>query len=143
MIHAQMEKVLNLLTPQSFGSSATTSATVSVVGYNYATVILQLATGTNTDTTAQLSEGDTTSTFATATDLAMATAATDTTNTTLYGWHLDLRKRKKNLKIVYQPATGARVGSAIIILSRAEQAPGSTTAALSGTARGFSSYVVS
>ncbi len=106
-----------------------------MVGYNYAEVYLTLATSSNTDTTVQITEADV-STYATATDLTMATAATSTSVSTIYGFFLDLRKRKKNLKIVYQPATGARVGACIVRLSRAEQPP--TTAA----GRGVTNMVI-
>lgn len=136
MIHAQMSKLVSLIDPVSFGTSATTSATVSVVGYNYAEVYCVLATTTNTDTSITLTEGDTTSSFATASDLTMATASTSTSAATVYGWFLDLRKRKKNLKIAYQPATGARVGTVLVRLSRAEQPP--TTAA----GRGVTNMVI-
>lgn len=133
MIHAQNTKVVNLLTPQSFGTSSTVSATVSCVGYRYAEIFLTLATNSasNVDTTMTISEGDS-STFATHADFTMTTAAPDTSTIQIYKWNLDLRKRKKNLKITYQSVGAARLGAAMIILSRAEQAP--TTTALRGCA---------
>ena len=139
MIHAQNTKLVSLITPQSVATNGTATATVAVAGYNYAEVTLQLGTAaaSNVDVTVQLSEGDTTSSFATAADLAMTTAAPDTSNPQLYVWYLDLRKRKKNLKITYAPNTSvARLAAATIRLSRAEQAP--TTAA----GRGITAQVV-
>ncbi len=137
MIHAQNTKVVSLITPQSVATNATATATVSCVGFRYAEVVLHLATQTasNVDTTMTLTEGDS-STFVTNADLTMTTAAPDTSSAQVYKWFLDLRKRKKNLKITYTSVGAARVASAFVTLSRAEQAP--TTAAL----RGVSGQVV-
>lgn len=137
MIHAQNTKIVSLLTPQSVATNATASATVNCVGFEYAEVTLHLATQTaaNVDTTMTITEGDAT-TFATHADLVMTTVAPDTSNAQIYKWYLDLRKRKKNLKITYQPVGAARIASATCTLSRAEQAP--TTAA----GRGVTSQVV-
>lgn len=133
MIHAQNTKKVSLIVPQSVATNATATATVSGVGYDYAEIVLHLATQTasNVDTTMTITEGDGTS-FATHADLAMTTAAPDTSNPQIYVWYLDLRKRKKNLKITYTPAAAARVAAAVAHLSRGEQAP--TTAALRGVA---------
>jgi len=131
VIHAQNTKVVSLITPQSVATNATATATVSCVGYRYAEVILHLATQTasNVDTTMTITESDGT-TYVTNADLTMTTVAPDTSNAQVYKWFLDLRKRKKNLKITYTSVGAARVASAIVQLSRAEQAP--TTAALRG-----------
>lgn len=124
MIHAQNSKIVSLITPQSVATNATASATVAVAGWRYAEVVLHLATQTaaNVDTTMTVTEGDGTS-FATHADLAMTTVAPDTSNAQIYKWYLDLRKRKKNLKIAYTSVGTARIASATITLSRAEQAP--------------------
>jgi hypothetical protein len=137
MIHAQNTKVVSLITPQSVATNATATATVSCVGFDYAEVTLHLATQTaaNVDTTMTVTEGDS-STFATHADLAMTTVAPDTSSAQVYKWFLDLRKRKKNLKITYPPVGAARVAAADVRLSRAEQAP--TTAA----GRGVTAQVV-
>jgi len=131
MIHAQNTKVVSLITPASVATNATATATVSCVGFRYAEVTLHLATQTaaNVDTTMTITEGDGT-TFATHADLAMTTVAPDTSSAQVYKWFLDLRKRKKNLKITYTPVGAARVAGATVNLSRPEQAP--TTAALRG-----------
>jgi hypothetical protein len=131
MIHSQSTKVVSLITPGSVATNATASATVNCVGWRYASVTLHLATQTasNTDTLVRVTEGDVT-TYATHADLALTTAAPDTSNAQVYKWYLDLRKRKKNLKIEYTPSGAARIASATVELSRAEQAP--TTAALRG-----------
>ncbi len=133
MIHAQNTKVVSLITPVSVATNATSTATVSCVGFRYAEVTLHLGTQTasNVDTTMTVTEGDS-STFATHADLAMTTAAPDTSNAQIYKWFLDLRKRKKNLKITYTSVGAARLASAFVTLSRAEQPP--TTAAGRGVA---------
>lgn len=135
MIHAQSAKMVSLFKPQSVATNGTATGTVSCVGYRYAEVLLLLdtAAATNVDVTVQLSEGDTTSSFATAADLAMTTAAPDTSNQQIYSWFVDLRKRKKNLKITYAPNTStARLATCVVRLSRAEQTP--TSAAQHGLA---------
>jgi len=131
MIHAQNVKYVRLLNPQSVGTSATVSATVNCVGFRYAEVTLELGTQTasNVDTTMTVTESDGT-TYVTNSDLTMTTVAPDTSNGQTYTWYLDLRKRKKNLKITYEAVGAARLAAASARLSRAEQAP--TTAALRG-----------
>lgn len=128
MIHAQTTKIVSLITPVSVTTSATVSGSASCVGYRYAEITLHLGTQTaaNVDTTMSITEGDS-STFATHADFTMTTAAPDTSNAQIYKWFLDLRKRKKNLKIAYEPVGAARTAAATITLSRSEIGP--TTAA--------------
>lgn len=137
MIHAQNTKLVSLITPQSVATNGTATATVNCVGYDYAEIVLHLATQTasNVDTTMTVTEGDGTS-YATHADLAMTTAAPDTSSAQIYKWTLDLRKRKKNLKITYTSVGAARIASAHARLSRGEQAPTSTSG------RGLSGEVV-
>lgn len=138
MIQAQNSKIVNLITPQSVATNGTATATVSVAGYRYGVVTLHLSTAaaTSTDVTVTLTEGDGT-TFATASDLALTTAAPNTSNPQIYRWYLDLKKRKKNLKITYAPSTAAaRVAAATIELSRAEQPP------ITATGRGVDAQVI-
>src|SRR5262245_32947932 len=140
MIHAQMNKTVQLFLPASVATNGTASGTVNVQGWDEAQIILQLATASssNTDVLVRVSEGDTTSSFATAADTNMTTAAPNTSNGQNYIWYLDLRKRKKFLKIEYSPsASAARVAAGCVLLSRAEQPP--TTAA----GRGADAQVVS
>lgn len=135
MIHAQNTKTTILFNPQSVATNGTASGTVNCLGFDYAMLHLQLGTQTaaNTDVLLRISEGDSTSSFATSADFAMTTAAPDTSNGQSYQWLLDLRKRKKFLKIEYSPsASAARLASAVAILSRGEQAV--STAALRGVA---------
>ncbi len=139
MIHAQDQKHVALFAPQSVATNGTATGTVSVAGWDYAEIVLILSTAvaSNVDVTVQVSEGDTSTSFATATDMAMTTVAPQTSTPQIYKWMLDVRKRKKFLKVTYAPNTSvARVASAQCILSRGEQAP--TTAA----GRGLDAQVV-
>lgn len=131
MIHAQNTKIVNLITPASIATNATATGTVSVAGWDYAQILVHLATQTagSTDVALALTESDGTS-YTTNADYAMTTAAPDTSNAQVYGWLISTKTRKKNLKISYTPGVGARVASAVAILSRGELAP--TTAALRG-----------
>lgn len=137
MIHGQNTKIVSLITPQSVATNATATGTVSCAGFDYAEIVLHLATQTaaNVDTTMTLTEGDS-STFTTNSDLAMTTAAPNTSDAQVYKWFIDMRQRKKNLKITYTPVGAARICSAHAVLSRAEQAPTSTSG------RGLSGQVV-
>lgn len=137
MIHAQNKKRVALLKPQSVTSQTTVSATVNVVGWDYAEIVLHLdtAAASSTESTILVTESDDATTYTTSSDLTMTTVAPDTSNQQLYVWFLDLRKRKKFLKITYMP-TVAKLASATATLSRAEVAP--TTAA----GRGVTAQVV-
>jgi len=129
MIHAQNCKDAIVFEAQSVATNGTATGTVSCVGYDYAKVKLQLGTAaaSNVDVTMTLTESDGT-TYVTNSDLTMTTAAPNTSNGQLYCWYLDLRKRKKNLKVTYAPNTSvARLAACTIELSRAEQAPTSTS----------------
>lgn len=135
MIHAQSCKKVQLIKPQSVGSQTTVSATVSVVGYDYAEIDVWMDTGSSNVTTLQISEADV-STYATATELAMTTVAANTSTPDIYTWFLDLRKRKKNIKIEVMSSAAARLISASARLSRAEQPP------ITATNRGLVGQVI-
>ena len=124
MIHSMESKETVLFKPQSVGTSATATGTASVLGWDYGEVVIYLdtAAATSTDAVVQLSEGDGTA-FATALDLAMATVAPNTSTPEIYKWFLSLKTRKKNLKISYTPSGAARLGMAVLRLSRPEQSP--------------------
>lgn len=136
MIHAQNTKRVVLLNPQSVTSQTTVSATVNVVGWDYAEIVLQLdtAAASSTESTVLVTEGDDT-TYATHADLTMTTAAPNTSDGQFYVWYLDLRKRKKNLKITYMP-TVAKLAAAHAVLSRGEQAP------ITAAGRGLAGQVI-
>lgn len=124
MIHGQNTKFVSLLSPASVGTSATVSGTVDCVGWDYAQVFLHLATQTAGNTnTIELSEGDTTSSFATHADMAITTATPATNATQVYGWMLDLRKRKRYLKLTLTVPGTAQAAASSVLLSRGEAGP--------------------
>jgi hypothetical protein len=128
MIHSQNQKVVSLFKPQSVATNATASGTQSVTGWDYAEVVVHLdtAAATSTDATLEVSLGDGT-TFVTESSLAMTTAAPDTSNQQFYRWFIDLKARKKNIKLAYTPSGAARIASAHLRLSRGEVAPDSAS----------------
>lgn len=129
MIHAQNAKFTNLIRPGNISTVSTSSGTVDCLTYRYAELWLHLATQTaaNTDTLIRVSEGDTTSSFATHADLALTTVAPDTSSPQLYKWFLDLRKRKRYLKLEYTPGGAARAASAGVNTYRSEAIPDSAS----------------
>ena len=124
MIHAQNTKYVTVLAPQSVGTSATVSGTVDCVGWDYAQVYLHLATQTAGNTnTISLAEGDTTSSFTTHADMSITTATPSTSATQVYGWMLDLRKRKRYLRLTLTVPGTAQIAEASAILGRGEAGP--------------------
>jgi hypothetical protein len=134
MIHSQNTKYVSLIG----GSVGTTevTATFSRAGYEYATILwhLDTAAASQPPTTMALSEADgttyeTVATFVGGTGTDNFTIPTPNTSTRdLVVFHVDLRKRKKNLKVGLAN-TAARVSSVVAILSRANEAPDSATEA--------------
>jgi hypothetical protein len=128
VIHGQNTKFVSLLSPASVGTSATVSGTVDCVGWDYAQVFLHLATQTAGNTnTISLAEGDTTSGYTTHADMSMTTATPSTSATQVYGWMLDLRKRKRYLKLTLTVPGTAQAAAATVLLSRGEVGPDSAT----------------
>ncbi len=138
MISAQASKEVMLFLPQSVATNGTATGTVSLAGWDYAEVLLQLSTAvaSNVDVVVTLTEGDV-STYATHADLAMTTVAPNTSAGSMYKWFVDCRPRKKNLKITYTPnGNVARVAAATCRLTRGIKAP------VSATEHGVSGQVV-
>lgn len=138
MIHQQNTKFVSLLSPASVGTSATVSGTVDCVGWDHAQVFLHLTTQTAGNTnTIVLDEGDTTSAFTTNADLTVTTVTPATNATQVYGWMLDLRKRKRFLRLTLTVPGTAQAAEACAILGRGEVAP------LTATLRGLTAQKVS
>ena len=104
-----------VLTPLAAATTAR-SAYIDTAGANYATIRVQIGVELNTDSTnvaLELSEGDTTNSYATFN--ADANRTVDNTATTIATTHVDLEGRKRYLKIAMTPDTttnGAVVSAA-------------------------------
>jgi hypothetical protein len=124
MIHAQNAKFVSVLTPATITAAGTGSGIIDGLGFDEASVFLHCATQTAGNThTIVLDEGDTTSAFTTNADLTIATVTPSTSATQAYGWHIDLRKRKRYLRLTVTVPGTAQVVAASAILTRAEQMP--------------------
>lgn len=124
MIHGQNTKFVSLLTPATITAAGTGSGTVDCVGFDYAQIYLHCATQSAGNThTIVLDEGDTTSGFTTNADLTITTVTPSTSATQVYGWFVNLQKRKRYLRLTVTVPGTAQVVEASCILSRAEQAP--------------------
>ena len=107
MIHSMESKETVLFKPQSVGTSATATGTASVLGWDYGEVVIYLDTAAATSTDARV--------------VQVEIELDDTAG--IYKWFLSLKTRKKNLKISYTPSGAARLGMAVLRLSRPEQSP--------------------
>jgi len=136
MIHAQDMKIVDLVLPQSIATNGTATGYVDTKGFDYCTIIVKGDTAANATnklhtTGILLSEGDTTSSYATitgqvaGTDYTVPTPSTSVANFHEFG--IDLRGRKRYLKISLTPLGAARIFSADALLSRAEEMPVGTT----------------
>lgn len=141
MIHMQNVKIDRVIKPASHASNATASGSIDTKGYSYLTLhwVMDSATATTKPTKMAVSEGDMTSSFA---SVAAFTGTTNTVTSTSAGWlipaastsatqsvkmDIDLRKRKRYLKVEWTPGTPTRPSAVIGYLSRASDAPDTTT----------------
>lgn len=134
MIHAQNTKTVLLLAPTStvIATDATATSSFATDGFDYCTidVFLQSSTGgTANPAVLTVSEADGT-TYADITECVGDTAFTIPANPTAapsvasVKFELDLKKRKRNLKLSFTPGlAGGQFAVAVATLSRAEQAP--------------------
>jgi len=130
MIHAQNTKAVQVILPQSVGTTEVTG-TIDTVGWKYATIVFALdtAAATSVPTTMSLGEassdasyvaiatfegGDTTSGF------TLPTPNTSTGDIVKY--QVDLRGRKRFLQVGFAN-TAARLASVTADLSRGDVAP--------------------
>ena len=94
-----------LLTPLAAATTART-ASLDTAGANYATIRVQIGVEVNTNSTnvaLELSEGDTTNSYATFN--AAANRTVDNTAATIATTHIDLEGRKRYLKVSMTPDT--------------------------------------
>lgn len=120
------------ITPISKTNGATaTGETMDMKGYRHATITVVAATAdvvSNKPTVLKLQEADVTNTSSFAdisgavggTDFTIANAKTDVPN--VYGFHVDLRKRKRYLRVLVSPQTTQVIAGAAQ-LHKGEEAP--------------------
>lgn len=133
----QAKKLVHMLVPTSTTNAATATGYMDTKGYDYADVVVVQATSndtTNNLSVCKLAESDTTN----ATDYSDVTAfvgdgtggftipAADTSAHQLYLMRMDLRARKRYIKISMSPLT-TQILEAIGVLSKGEQSPESAT----------------
>lgn len=108
-----------LLAPVTAATTARTAA-LDCRGADYATILVTLGAEANTNSTnvtLQLAEGDTTNSFATFN--ADFNRVIDNTAAVVVAYHVDLKGRKRHLRLTITPdtsANGAVIGSAVAAL---------------------------
>ncbi len=130
-VHAQGAQDSVLLAPDRAAATATRAATVDTRGFAYASIRVNLSSGANTNAVAaalDLQESDDTVVTNFATITAQTSKAVTAANS--HTFHVDMRGRKRYLRLLLTPATATTdlisVG-AVANLSRAGEWPSSTT----------------
>lgn len=137
MIHSQNTKTVVLVKPQSVATNATATGSVDCKGFSQAkvTVVLDSAAAVSSNPAVlKLAEGDTTSSY---TDIGVFTGDdttdgftipnADTESPQVIRMNVDLRKRKRYLRLSLTSAGAAQLSAATIDLSRAEDGIDSAT----------------
>lgn len=138
MIQALTQKMYVMLGCASQSAAATRSATLDTLGYDYATIVLPMNIEVNTNAigpTIVVSEGDTTSSFATWSSSATLTAhGLETAHAVQFKINTSGRKRYLKLLVTAETTTNDHVtAAAIALLSRAEESLPGTTALIGST----------
>ncbi|GMQ95825.1 MAG: hypothetical protein BMS9Abin14_286 [Gammaproteobacteria bacterium] len=132
-----ISKTVVAITGQSVTNAATVTGNIDRLGFNYCELDVLLAGGdaaTNNPSVLKVSESDDTvvSNFADVTGLVGDTGftipniGTDTAASTVVKFRLDLKKRKRYLKVTISPIT-TEILAAVAQLHKWEKAPVSTT----------------
>jgi hypothetical protein len=144
MIAAQNDKVIALAGPVTIATNAATTAVVDVRGFGYAVFDIALPPATATNSSAKfgvltLTEGDTTSSYAAATGFTGTTNSTaaagefvlpvqnNTSVAAVHRLYVDLKNRKRYLKLSVQAPASHTTIYAQCRLSRAATAPDTDT----------------
>lgn len=138
MIHALANKMTVMLNCASQSAGATRSATLDCLNADYATISIPMAIEVNTNAigpTIVISEGDTTSSFATWSSSCTLTAhGLETAHQVRVNVDTRARKRYLKLAITSETTTNDHVTSAAIaLLSRLEEAPAGTAGLIGST----------
>lgn len=141
MIHAQRAKHGVFIIPQSVATTATASASMDTLAFEYLSVDVLLDTQaavSSNPAVLELSEGDTTTGFTTVAAFVgdggsgFTIPDADTSDAQMIVLNLDLKKRKRYIKIAIKPAGTAQLLAASYHLTRANEMP--DTAAEAGCA---------
>jgi hypothetical protein len=146
MIQALLTKKVNAIRPAAILDDASaTASTIDCIGWNYCDITCMLGATDIAMTALKVQESDDDSTYADVTGLVYGTSTNDAGSTStlptatsdngLFGFLVDLRGRKRYLKVVATFGNGAAGGyiAALATLSRGEQ--GAYSAATAGCAQ--------
>lgn len=135
MIFGATPKVVSLIKPVSVATNATQTGSIDTRGFKHARIVVHLdsqSSTTSAPAVLKLSEGDTTSSYA---DIVAFTGGTETSTSvgfviptagtapTFVVLDVDLKKRKRYLKITFTSGDGAQLASATAHLARPETHP--------------------
>lgn len=140
MMNVQNVKVAALAVPQLKDNGAVTTVAVDTLGYDEALAIIAIGSTDIAMTALKMTESDDNSTYtdvsgadfngSTTIDGTTATLPDENADSTIRLVHLDLRKRKRYLKLSASAGdgtTGTYI-SGMLVMSKAEQAPKTGTA---------------
>lgn len=127
-IDMQNAKFVAMLAPISVNGTTATTIEIDTLGFDYMTVIVQAGLLGATMDELSLTDSDTAgSGHAVITGGTWVDPVGTTDNGKVYAAFIDLRKRKRYVKLVADPGAGATLLSAVGILTRAEVTPTSAT----------------
>lgn len=138
MIFGQTDKVVVVIKPQSIATDATATGSFDTLGYSYAQLDVVLdssAAVSNNPAVLAVSEGDTTTAYTDVTALVgdgsggFTVPNVHTANATVVRLNIDLKKRKRYLKLSQTSGGAANISTTIARLSRAAVQPDTTTEA--------------
>lgn len=134
MIHAQNTKAVLMIKPVSVATNATQTGIVDCRGFRHARIYVALdsaADATNNPAVLDLLESDdtvvTNAVTVSVADTGWTVPAASTDTPQLVAFDVNLKKRKRYLRLRSTSAGAAQLQSAIAVLSRAEAAPDTTT----------------
>lgn len=127
-IDLQNAKFVLSLAPISVNGTAATTTEIDTLGYDYLTLVVQTGSLGATMDELSITESDTAgSGHAAVTGGTWTDPVGTTDNNKIYAAFIDLRKRKRYIKLVADPGASASLVSSVGILTRAEVSPTSAT----------------
>lgn len=127
-IDLQNAKFALSLAPISVNGTAATTTEIDTLGFDYLTMIVQAGSLGATMDELSITESDTSgSGHATISGATFTDPVGTTDNSKIFAAFIDLRKRKRYLKLVADPGASATLLSSVAILTRAEVSPTTVT----------------